>query len=287
MIPIIDAHLHIWRQQDLPWLVGPDGAAHLRPLRADPPRLSDRGISGRHRRTRAWRSPSMSRPTGRRSGSRTRSPGCRRRPTRRGWPHAIVGYADMMARRRPPGARPAEEAIRSCAACACSSTGTKTRLYRFAARPDLADDPLFRRNFSALADYDFSFDLQVFWPQMESAARLAADFPQTTFILQHAGMLEDLSPAGRDSWREGMRKLAARPNVVAKLSGLGTFIHRNDFDHIDLVINETVDLFGAERCLFGSNFPDREAVDALRKAHQGLSRRHRALPGGGAARHAP
>ena len=128
-------------------------------------------------------------------------------------------------------------------------------MYRFAARPDLADDPLFRKNLAALADYDFTFDLQVFWPQMESAARLAADFPQTTFILQHAGMLEDLSPAGRDSWREGMRKLAARPNVVAKLSGLGTFIHRNDFDHIDLVINETVDLFGAERCLFGSNFP--------------------------------
>ena len=23
MIPIIDAHHHIWRQQDLPWLLGP------------------------------------------------------------------------------------------------------------------------------------------------------------------------------------------------------------------------------------------------------------------------
>ena len=89
---------------------------------------------------------------------------------------------------------------------------------------------------------------------MEAAARLAADFPQTTFILQHAGMLEDLSEAGRDP---GARVcgLAAQPNVVAKLSGLGTFIHRNDPDHIDLVINETVALFGANRCLFGSNFP--------------------------------
>ena len=52
-----------------------------------------------------------------------------------------------------------------------------------------------------------------------------------------------------------MRKLAAQPNVYSKLSGLGTFIHRNDPDHIAWIINETVELFGAERCLFGSNFP--------------------------------
>ena len=43
--------------------------------------------------------------------------------------------------------------------------------------------------------------------------------------------------------------------MVAKLSGLGTFIHRNDLEHIDLVVNETVELFGPRRCLFGSNFP--------------------------------
>ena len=40
-----------------------------------------------------------------------------------------------------------------------------------------------------------------------------------------------------------------------KLSGLGTFIHRNDPAHIAWIVGETVALFGAERCLFGSNFP--------------------------------
>src|SRR5262249_48896976 len=127
--------------------------------------------------------------------------------------------------------------------------------YRFAKAPDLADDAIFRRNLAALADYGFTFDLQVFAPQMDGAARLAADFPKTAFILQHAGMLEDLSEAGRSAWREGMKKLAAQPNVHAKLSGLGTFIHRNDPAHIAWTIRETVALFGAGRCLFGSNFP--------------------------------
>ena len=127
--------------------------------------------------------------------------------------------------------------------------------YRFAKHADLADDPVFRRNFAALADHGFSFDLQVFAPQMAGAARLAADHPDTTFILQHAGMLEDLSETGRAAWHRGMRLLAAQPNVTSKLSGLGTFIHRNDPGHIAWIVRETAAMFGAERCLFGSNFP--------------------------------
>jgi predicted TIM-barrel fold metal-dependent hydrolase len=42
---------------------------------------------------------------------------------------------------------------------------------------------------------------------------------------------------------------------VVKLSGLGTFIHRNDPSHIAFIVAEMIALFGAERCLFGSNFP--------------------------------
>jgi predicted TIM-barrel fold metal-dependent hydrolase len=90
-----------------------------------------------------------------------------------------------------------------------------------------------------------------------------------TFVLQHAGMLEDLSPQGHAAWRTGMARLAKCPNIVSKLSGLGTFIHRNDPAHIADVLTDTVAIFGAERCLFGSNFPIeklwtsyRELVDA-------------------------
>ena len=74
-------------------------------------------------------------------------------------------------------------------------------------------------------------------------------------------------------------RLAACPNVVSKLSGLGTFIHRNDPAHIAGVVAETVAIFGAERCLFGSNFPIeklwtsyRELVDAFRAATAPLRR---------------
>jgi predicted TIM-barrel fold metal-dependent hydrolase len=128
-------------------------------------------------------------------------------------------------------------------------------LYRFASSPDLARDPVLRRNVARLADYGWSFDLQVFASQMAGAAELAAACPNVTFVLQHAGMLEDLSEEGIARWRAGMALLARQPNLVSKLSGLGTFLRRNDAAHIAFILQETIQLFGADRCLFGSNFP--------------------------------
>jgi predicted TIM-barrel fold metal-dependent hydrolase len=153
-------------------------------------------------------------------------------------------------------------------------------LYRFAARADLAADPTIQRNVGRLADYGWTFDLQVFAKQMADAAGLAEACPKVTFVLQHSGMLEDLSREGRSEWRAGMVRLAACPNVVARLSGLGTFLHRNDAAHIADVMRETVRIFGAGRCLFGSNFPIEKLwtsygalVDAYRAAAHSLSQR--------------
>jgi predicted TIM-barrel fold metal-dependent hydrolase len=89
-----------------------------------------------------------------------------------------------------------------------------------------------------------------------------------------------------------MAKLAKCPNVVTKLSGLGTFIHRNEPAHIAEILNDAVALFGAERCLFGSNFPIeklwttyRELVDAHRTAAASLRSEQRdAIFGATAAR---
>ena len=68
-------------------------------------------------------------------------------------------------------------------------------------------------------------------------------------------MPEDLTPEGWHAWREGMERLAAVPSVFVKLSGLGTFVHCLDEAHITRTVRETVELFGPERCLWGSNFP--------------------------------
>ncbi len=251
--PVIDAHHHIWRQADLPWLMGPMVPrifGPYEPIRRDYPveeYLADIAGSGVVKSVYVQANWPRERAVDEAAWVQSEA-------DRTGWPHGIVAYADLMAEDvRPALARLAKSPL---------VRGIRMQLhwhdnpqYRFAKHADLADDPVFRRNFAALADHGFSFDLQVFAPQMAVAARLALDHPGTTFILQHAGMLEDLSETGRAEWHRGMRLLAAEPNVVSKLSGLGTFIHRNDPGHIAFVVRETMALFGADRCLFGSNFP--------------------------------
>lgn len=194
-----------------------------------------------------------------------------------GWPHAIVGYADFtVADVRPQldrlAAYPLMRGLRQ------QFHWHETPLYRFAQRADLATDPVVQANVRHLAGYGWAFDLQVFAGQMAGAAELARACPDVTFVLQHAGMLEDTSADGWAAWRAGMKHLAACPNVVSKLSAFGTFIHRNDPAFIADMVAETVGIFGAERCLFGSNFPIEkiwtsyaELFAAFRKAASELS----------------
>ena len=253
MIPVVDGHHHIWRQGDLPWLAGPMQPrifGSYEPIRRDYPieeYRADIAASGvvksvyvqanwppeRYEDEAAW---------------------VQRTADETGWPHAIVAYANVSAN----DVRPQLDRLSRYPLV----RGVRMQLhwhenpqYRFAARRDLAADPTIRRNIGRLADYGLSFDLQVFAPQMADAADLAESCPKVTFVLQHAGMLEDLSPAGRAEWRAGMVRLSACGNVVSKLSALGTFLHRNDPAHVADVVRETIGIFGAGRCLFGSNFP--------------------------------
>src|SRR5262249_25841266 len=191
-----------------------------------------------------------------------------------GFPHAIVAYADMdTGDVRPQLDRLAR--YRLLRGVRMQLHWHDNPLYRFATRPHLCADPRIRANIARLSDYGFSFDLQVFTAQMEGAAVLAENCPAVTFVLQHAGMLEDGSPAGREAWRAGMGRLAACPNVVCKLSGLGTFIHRNDPAHIAGIVQEAVAMFGASRCLFGSNFP----IEKLWTGYSDLVAAHRGALG--------
>jgi predicted TIM-barrel fold metal-dependent hydrolase len=117
------------------------------------------------------------------------------------------------------------------------------------------NDADWRRGLARLSDHGLLFELQIFASQMADGAALARAFPDTEFVLEHAGMLEDMSEAGWQRWREGMMALADQPNVNVKLSGLGTFVHACRIEVMAPIIRETVAIFGAKRCFYGSNFP--------------------------------
>jgi predicted TIM-barrel fold metal-dependent hydrolase len=127
------------------------------------------------------------------------------------------------------------------------------------ARSDLMTDAAWLRGFAALADNGLSFDLQVFPAQLPEAAPLAARHPGTRVILDHAGMPIGRDPESIRQWRAGMAALAAQENVVTKISALGTNDHGWAVDSLRPFVLDTIEIFGPDRCMFGSNFP----VDSL------------------------
>lgn len=267
---IVDAHFHVWRQADLPWLTGPMQPrifGPYEPLRRDYPMaeyladIAGEGVVKAVYVQANW-APEAAEAEARWIEDLGRETG---------WPHATVAYADMTA----ADVRPAlDRLVRNP-----RLRGIRQQMhwhenpqYRFAPRPDLPADPVVMRNVGRLSDYGLTFDLQVFAGQMAHACRLADACPGVTFVLQHAGMPEDLSPEGRAAWQAGMADLAARPNVACKLSGFGTFVHRVDASLIAWVWREALALFGPGRCLWGSNFP----IEKLWTGYGALLAAHRA-----------
>ena len=55
-------------------------------------------------------------------------------------------------------------------------------------KPGMMDDARWRAGYARLAPLGLHFELQAPWRQLEEAARLARDFPETTIVLNHTGL---------------------------------------------------------------------------------------------------
>jgi predicted TIM-barrel fold metal-dependent hydrolase len=194
-----------------------------------------------------------------------------------GWPSAVIGSADLFSRDAP-------RTMREQAALSPLVRGTRLQLhwhereeYRFATGPARMRDPVFRQNMAAVQELGWVFELQVFPGQMSDAADLVSSFPETTFVLVHAGMLVGTDEDTVGVWQDGLRRMASLQNLVVKLTGQGTFVHRVDPALLSLVAGHVLDLFGPRRAMFGTNFPIEriwtsmaDLVDAWRRVLSGL-----------------
>lgn len=149
----------------------------------------------------------------------------------------------------------------------------------------LARDPAWRAGYAMLAEHDLSFDATVYHNQLDDITALARDFPDVPVILCHAGTPtayggpfggpvggQGESAAAREqiagAWRDSMARLAERPNVTVKISGLAMPILGWGWEHRARppeaneiaeawapLVDFMVDSFGADRCMLASNFP--------------------------------
>jgi predicted TIM-barrel fold metal-dependent hydrolase len=250
---IIDAHHHIWRKDKTPWLNGPivprifgDYAAICR----------DYGID-------EFATDAM--PFGITKSVYVQvnvAPGDEVWETtwvaaegqRRGLINAVVAFADLT------DPRVGETLDREIAAGPVR--GVRQQLHwhenaawRFQSRPDVMLDPVWSRGLRAVTARGLHFELQVFPGQYASALEMIRRHPDTTFVLLHAGMPDDFSDDGLSAWVSGLHHFAAHANVLAKISGLGTFRRRCEVHEWKPLIERTIDAFGPSRCMFGSNFP--------------------------------
>jgi L-fuconolactonase len=131
----------------------------------------------------------------------------------------------------------------------------------------------FRAGAKVLARMGFTLEGWLYHPQLPELAAFAKAVPELTIVLNHVGGLLGTGPyANRnevmDTWRKGIAAVAACPNVVIKLGGLGMV--RCGFDWhtrekpigseelataMAPFLTHCIEQFTPARCTFESNFP--------------------------------
>ncbi|ROZ86279.1 amidohydrolase [Gordonia sp. OPL2] len=140
----------------------------------------------------------------------------------------------------------------------------------------------FLKGFAEVAERGLVFDAFVYSHQLYDVVTLAREYPEVTIVVDHMGApVGVFGPVGARTgatagaradilrlWRERMVTLAACPNVMVKMSGLGLPVlgyGRERWGNIGSrgtlaemvgpLVEHVVGHFGADRVMFGSNFP--------------------------------
>jgi L-fuconolactonase len=116
--------------------------------------------------------------------------------------------------------------------------------------------PAFVRGIAALEDLGLAYDLLIRPRQLAAAAELVARLPRQRFVLDHLAK-PDIAHGGLADWEPRLRRLADRPNVLAKLSGLVTEADWATWTPETLrpYLDVAWDAFGPERLMAGSDWP--------------------------------
>lgn len=143
----------------------------------------------------------------------------------------------------------------------------------------IMSDPAFVAGARTLAAMDLSLDVWCLHSQLGELIALADAVPDLAIVLDHCATPEFAGRwAGRRDealreWEASLRELARRPNVVVKLGGLGMKLDRPLGAALEsatseqlaarwrVLIEPMIEIFGAERAMFESNFPpDRDSA---------------------------
>lgn len=262
-LPFVDAHVHLWNLAGdirYPWLTPPFGDGPAGPTEAI---AVNYGLDDYLADAKGWDVRGMvhvdagADP----ADALKETAWLQAMADARGMPNAIIAFAALND--------PRLEALLAAHAAHPNVRGIRhivgwhpDPVRSYAAR-DVVGDGDWQAGFALLKKYNLSFDCQVYPSQFAAMAALAGRHPDIPVILNHLGMPILADANGEQAWRDGLKKLAAQPQVCIKLSGVG-FIHRRwNRDNIRDFILTAIDLFGPQRCLVASDFPTDKLFDSF------------------------
>lgn len=123
-----------------------------------------------------------------------------------------------------------------------------------------ADDwlvqPNVLRGLNVLASFGLSYDLLVHTRHLKYVKTVAENCPELRLIIDHLAK-PPIAGGEIKEWAQGLKELAAYPNICGKLSGLVTEANRKEWRPDDLrpFVETALEFFGAQRLMFGSDYP--------------------------------
>jgi L-fuconolactonase len=120
----------------------------------------------------------------------------------------------------------------------------------FLLRPD------FLRGIALLQEFNFTYDILIYPKQLPAAIRFVEKFPEQPFVLDHLA-----KPFIKDRiiepWAAQIRELAQHTQLYCKVSGMVTEADWQNWqnDNFKAYLDVVFEAFGADRIMFGSDWP--------------------------------
>jgi len=123
--------------------------------------------------------------------------------------------------------------------------------------PAFMQHPEFIRGLHMLADRGYRYDLLIFAHQLPAATQMLEQVPNLHVVIDHIAKPNIKSRSDFDTWQQNMAIIAHNSKCYCKLSGMVTEADWQNWQSDDFhpYMKTVLDLFGANRIMFGSDWP--------------------------------
>jgi len=114
----------------------------------------------------------------------------------------------------------------------------------------------FLRGISLLEELDLAYDILIYTKHLPVAAEFVERFPRQRFVLDHMAK-PPIKNREIQEWAAGIRRLAALPNVLCKMSGIVTEADWQRWRPEDITpyLDVAFEAFGPSQLMIGSDWP--------------------------------